>query len=74
MKLILSSTVATSEPGIPGSGHRPPGRLRHDSLLEIESPSRSRHVGLSRIGSLGRLRYVDLLGPLDWQTPEQAEA
>ena len=51
-----------------------PGRLRRDSLLEIESPGRLRHVGLLRIGSLGRLRHVDLLGPLDWQIPKQFEA
>ena len=58
--LILLSTAATWEPGVPGSGWRFPGRLRHDGLLEIESPGRSRHV--------------DLLGLLDWQIPEQVEA
>ena len=46
--LILPSTVATSEPGIPRSGCRSPGRLRHDSLLEIESLGRSRRDGLQR--------------------------
>ena len=73
MKLILSSTIATWEPGVPGSGYRSPGRLKHDSLLEIKSLGRSRQVGLPKIGSLGRLRDVDLLGPLDWQIPEQVE-
>ena len=38
-----------------------PGKLTHDSLLEIESPGRSRKVDLLRIGSRGRLRHVDLL-------------
>ena len=60
MKLILSSTVATSEPGIPGSGCRSSGKLRHDSLLETES--------------LGRSRHIAFLGLLDWQIPEQVEA
>ena len=68
------STVATGEPGIPESGCRSPGGLRCDSCLEIESPGRSRKVDLLRIGSQGSLRHVDLLGPLDWWTPEQAEA
>ena len=45
---ILPRTVATWEPGIPGSGCRSPGRLRHDSLLEIESPGRPRRDGLPR--------------------------
>ena len=58
----------------PGSGCISPGKLRPNSLLEIESPSRLKHVGLLRIGSLGRSRHVDLLGPLDWQIPEQVEA
>ena len=51
-----------------------PGRLRHDSLLKIESLVRSRKVGLLRIWSLGRSRHVNLLGPLDWQIPKQVEA
>ena len=55
--LILPSTVATSEPGIPRSGC---------SLLEIKSLGRLRQVSLPRIGYLGRSRHVDLLGPLDW--------
>ena len=59
---------------LPGSRCRSPGRLRHDSLLEIESPGRLSQVGLLRIGSLGRLRHVDLLGPLDWWIPEKVEA
>ena len=42
-----------------------PGKLRHDSLLEIESMGRLRHVSLLRIGSLGMSRHVDLLGSLD---------
>ena len=37
--------------------------MRHDNLLEIESPGRLRHVGLPKIGSLGRLRHVDLWNP-----------
>ena len=74
MKLLLPSTVATREPGIPGSGCRSLGKLRHDSLLEIEAPGRLKRDGLPRIGSLGRLRRDDLLGPLDWQLPEQVEA
>ena len=69
MKLILPSTVATGEPGVPGSGCRSPGKLRHDSLLEIESLSRSRHAGLQRIASLGRSRHADLLGPLELVDP-----
>ena len=73
MKLILPSTVATGEPGVPGSGCRSPGKLRCDSLVEIEFLGRPRHVGLPRIGSLGKLRHVDLLGPLDWQIPKQVE-
>ena len=52
LKLILSSTVATWEPCIPGSGCRFPGRLKYDSLLEIKSPDRSKQFGLPRIGSL----------------------
>ena len=51
-----------------------PGKLRCDSLLEIETPGRSRQDGLLRIGSLGRSRHDDLLGPLNWQIPEQVEA
>ena len=73
LNLILPSTVATGEPGVPGSGCRPPGKLRCDSFLETESPGRPRHVSLPRIGSLGRSRHVDLLGPLDWQSPKQVE-
>ena len=46
-----------------------PGRLRRDSLLEIESLGRLRQVGLPRIGSLGRSRHFDPLGPLNWQIP-----
>ena len=61
--LILPSTVATSEPGIPRSGCRSPGRLRHDRLLEVESQGRSRQVGLLRFGSLGRLRNVNSWEP-----------
>ena len=57
----------------PGSGCRSPGRLKHDSLLEIESPGRLRQVNLPRIGSLGRSRCVDLLGSLDWRIPKQIE-
>ena len=49
---------------LPRSGCRAPGRLRRDSLLEIESPGRSRCDSLSRIGSVGWLRRDDLLGPL----------
>ena len=41
--------------------------------MEIESLARSRQVGLLTVGSLGRSRHVDLLGPLDWQIPEQVE-
>ena len=59
---------------LPGSRCRSPGRLRHDSLLEMESAGRSRHDGLLRIGSLGRSRRDDLLGPLDWWIPKQVEA
>ena len=73
MKSILLSTLATREPGVHGSGCRPPGRLRRDSLMEIESPGRSRQVSLPRTGSLGRLRQVDLLGSLDWWIPERVE-
>ena len=73
LKLILPSTVPTWEPGIPGSGCRSSGRLRHDSLLQIESLGKLRHVDLPRIGSLGRSKRVNLLGPLDWQIPEQVE-
>ena len=51
-----------------------PGRLTRDSLLEIESLGRLRQVGLLRIGSLGRSRHVHLLGPLNWQIPEQVKA
>ena len=72
LKLILPSTVATWELGIPGSGCRSPGRLRCDSLLEIESLGRL-HVSLLRIGSKGRSRHFDLLGPLNWWIPEQVE-
>ena len=50
-----------------------PGRLRLDSLLEIESPGRLRQVGLRRIGSLDRSRHVDLLGHLDWWILEHVE-
>ena len=74
MKSILLSTLATREPGVHGSGCRPPGRLRRDSLMEIESPGRSRQVSLPRIGSLGKSRHVDLLAPLDCRIPKQAEA
>ena len=69
MKLILPKTVATGDPGIPGSGCRSPGKLRHDSLLEIESPGRLRYVSFPRIGSQGRSRHVDRLGLLDWRIP-----
>ena len=55
----------------PRSGCRSPGRLRCDSLLEIESPGRLRQVGLLRFGSLGRSRNVDLLRPLAWQIPSR---
>ena len=41
--------------------YRSPGRLRHDSLLEMKYPGRLRQVSLLRIGSLGRLRHVDFL-------------
>ena len=65
--MTLSETYPTQyccnlRAGLPGSGCRPPGRLRHDSLLEIKSLGRSRHVNLQIIGPLGRLRHVDLLG------------
>ena len=50
----------------PGQGADSPGRLRRDSLLEIETPGRSRGDDLLRIGSLGRLRRDNLLGPLGW--------
>ena len=77
--MTLSETYPTQyccnlRAGLPGSGCRSPGRLRHDSLLEIESPGRLRQVGLLRIGSLGKLRHVDLLGHLDWWIPEKVEA
>ena len=51
-----------------------PTKLKHDSLLEIESSGRSREVGLPRIGSLGRSSHDNHLGPLDWHIPEQVEA
>ena len=51
-----------------------PTKLKHDSLLEIESLGRSREAGLPRIGSLGRSSHDNHLGPLDWQIPEQVEA
>ena len=70
LKFTLLSTVATLEPGVPGPGCRSPGKLRHDSCLEIESLGRSRHFGFLIIEPLGRLRHVHLLGPLDWQIPE----
>ena len=43
LKLILPSTVAIWEPGVPSSGCRSLSRLRCDSLLEIESLGRSGH-------------------------------
>ena len=61
--LFYPVLLPTWEPGIPRSWCRSPGRVRHDSLLEIESPGRSRQVGLPRIGSPGRLRHVDFLDP-----------
>ena len=73
LKLILSSTIATWEPGIPESGCKFPGSLRFHSLLEIDSLGRSRHVGLPRIGSLDRSRHVNLLGSLDWQILKKVE-
>ena len=54
----------------PGQSADSPGRLRHDSLLEIESPGRSRRDGLPRIGSLGRSRCDDLLGLLELADPQ----
>ena len=59
LKLILPSTAATWEPGIPVPGWRSPDRLKCDILLEIES--------------LGMLRYADLLWPWNWQIPEKIE-
>ena len=56
-------TVATREPGVPESGCRSPGRLRRDTLLEIEPPGRSRHDGVPRIGSLGSSSHDNLLRP-----------
>ena len=61
-----------------------PGKLRHDSLLEMESPGMSRRDGLQRIGSLGRSRRDglprigslgrsmrdNLLGPLGLEDPQ----
>ena len=62
-------TVATREPGVPESGCRSPGRLRRDTLLEIEPPGRSRHDGLPRIGSLGSSSHDNLLRPLGLEDP-----
>ena len=58
----------------PRSGCRSPGKLSCASFLEIEYLGRWRQVSLSRIGSLDKSRHVDLIGPLDWWIPEQAEA
>ena len=53
---------------IPGSMYRSPGRLRHDSLLEMKYPGRLRQVSLLRIGSLGRLRHIDFLASQTGET------
>ena len=74
MKLYPTQYCCNLRPGIPGSGCTSLGKLRGDSLLEIESSVKSRLVGLLRIGSLGRSRHVNLLGSLDWGIPEQVEA
>ena len=74
LKLILPSTIATWEPGILRSGCRSPGRLRHESLLDSESPEQVEAGQPPKNWVLGQLRHVDILGPLDWQTPEQVEA
>ena len=61
-----------SQASPPGSGCRSPGRVGHESLLEIESLDRLKRDSLPRIGSLGRSSRDDLLGPLGLVDPRAA--